>query len=245
MFLYILIMVVLVVCAVACFMVADAEDAICPFFLFGVGAVIFAFTWLLALGVYGNLFICRLDGLFANEGEDRVCYMDEYECGNSSNRRRDNNSPNCDRSDVVCGKGDNENRQSKKTDNDKDLLFSDEGIDIYLSRVDYSAPGQNGIKVYLTVDNGSGERIDINPTNVLINDEGAWARVKYNNKIRNNELRTVELSVFNYDDYRTDDANYSGKTITIQMDIEGRSYTDIDDIEFSIGYTGDGFVLVD
>lgn len=125
------------------------------------------------------------------------------------------------------------------------MLFSDEGIDIYLSRVDYSDPGQNGIKVCLTVDNGSGERIDINPTNVLINDEGAWAKVKYNNKIRNNELRTVELSVFNYDDYEADDVDYNGKIISVIMDIEGRSYIDIDDIEFSIGYTGDGFVLVD
>lgn len=244
MFLYILIMFVLVVCAVACFMVADAEDAICPFFLLGVGAVMLAFIWLLALGVYGNLLVCRLNGLFADEGEDRVCYMDGHEYGNSSNRRRDSNSPNCDRDNIICGKSDNENRQNGKTDSNKDLLFSDEGIDIYLGRVDYSAPGQNGIKVYLTVDNGSGERIDINPTNVLINDEGGWARVKYNNKIHNNELRTVELAVFNYDDYETGDTDYSGKTITIQMDIDGCSYTDIDNIEFSIGYT-DGFVLVD
>lgn len=41
-----------------------------------------------------------------------------------------------------------------------------------------------------------------------------------------------------------DDTDYGGKTITIQIDIDERSYMDIDNIEFSIGYT-DGFVLVD
>lgn len=41
-----------------------------------------------------------------------------------------------------------------------------------------------------------------------------------------------------------DDTDYGGKTITIQIDIDERSYMDIDNIEFSIGYA-DGFVLVD